>query len=58
VRGERDEASTQLERSRAKLANEGFRAKAAPAVVDQERERAERLTQQLAELEAQLDELG
>ena len=58
VRGERDEAAAQLERSRAKLANEGFLAKAAPEVVAQERERAERLTLQLAELDAQLAELG
>jgi valyl-tRNA synthetase len=58
VRRERDEATAQLERSRAKLANEGFRAKAAPEVVAREQERAERLTQQLAELDAQLAELG
>ncbi len=55
---ERDEASTQLERSRAKLANEGFRAKAAPEVVERERERVERATQRLAELDEQLAELG
>jgi valyl-tRNA synthetase len=55
---ERDEASAQLERSRAKLANEGFRAKAAPEVVEQERERVERATDRLAELDAQLAELG
>jgi valyl-tRNA synthetase len=58
VRRERDEAAGQLERSRAKLANEGFRAKAAPEVVAQEQERAERLAQQLADLESQLAELG
>jgi valyl-tRNA synthetase len=55
---DRDEASAQLERSRAKLANEGFRAKAAPEVVEQERERVERATDRLAELDAQLAELG
>jgi valyl-tRNA synthetase len=58
VRRERDEAAAHLERSRTKLANEGFRAKAAPDVVELERERAERLAQQLAELDSQLAELG
>jgi valyl-tRNA synthetase len=58
VRRERDEAASLLGRSQAKLANEGFRAKAAAEVVAQERERVERLTQQLAELESQLAELG
>jgi valyl-tRNA synthetase len=58
LRRERDDASAQLERSRTKLANEGFRAKAAPEVVAQEQDRSQRLTQQLAELESQLAELG
>jgi valyl-tRNA synthetase len=54
----RDEATANLERSRGKLANEGFRSKAAPEVVQQERERVERMTQQVADLDAQLAELA
>jgi valyl-tRNA synthetase len=55
---ERDEATAALERSRKKLANEGFRSKAAPEIVRQEQERVERMTQQVADLDAQLAELG
>jgi valyl-tRNA synthetase len=47
---QRDEIATLLTRSTAKLANEGFLAKAADDVVTSEREKQAKLTQQLAEL--------
>jgi valyl-tRNA synthetase len=47
-----------LTRAAKKLANEGFLAKAAPEVVTQEREKHDRLVTQLAEVDAQLAELG
>jgi valyl-tRNA synthetase len=54
-RGEIDGA---LAKTAKKLANEGFLAKAAPEVVAQEREKHDRLVTQLAEVDAQLAELG
>jgi valyl-tRNA synthetase len=55
---QRAKVNEQLERATAKLANEGFRAKAAAEVVAAEEERRDRLTQQLAEIDGQLHELG
>ena len=55
---QRDEIATLLARSTAKLANEGFLAKAADDVVASEREKQAKLTQQLDEIVAQLAELG
>jgi len=55
---QRDELTTLLGRAGAKLRNEGFLAKAADDVVAAEREKHARLTQQLAEIEGHLDELG
>jgi valyl-tRNA synthetase len=55
---QRDEVATLLARTTAKLANEGFLAKAADDVVASEREKLVRLTQQLTEIESQLAELG
>ena len=46
-----------LARSTAKLANQGFLAKAADEVVASEREKQTKLTQQLDEIVAQLAEL-
>ena len=54
---DRTEASRLLERSRAKLENEGFRSKADPGVVSAEREKAEIAERRLAEIDAQLAEL-
>jgi valyl-tRNA synthetase len=53
----RNEVDTQLRRSEAKLANDGFRSKASPDVVEQEEAKHERLRTQLAELESRLVEL-
>ena len=55
---QRDEIATLLARSTAKLANEGFLAKAADDVVAAEREKQAKLTQQHDEIVAQLAELG
>ena len=55
---QRDETATQLARSTAKLANEGFLAKAADDVVAAEREKRSKLAQQHDEIVTQLTELG
>ena len=55
---QRDEIAALLARSTAKLANQGFLAKAADDVVASEREKQAKLTQQLDEIVAQLAELG
>ena len=55
---QRDDVADSLERSTRKLANEGFLAKAATEVVDQERSKHDRLSVQLAEIDEQLAELG
>jgi valyl-tRNA synthetase len=55
---QRDEIAALLARSTAKLANQGFLAKAADDVVASEREKQTKLTQQLDEIVAQLTELG
>ena len=52
------ELEATLTRAAKKLANEGFLAKAAPEVVAHEREKHDRLVSQLAEVDAQLAELG
>ena len=52
------DVDTQLQRSQAKLANEGFVSKAAPEIVAGEREKLEHLRQQRGETEAHLLELG
>ena len=52
------ELEATLTRAAKKLANEGFLAKAAPEVVAQEREKHDRLVSQIAEVDAQLAELG
>ena len=54
---QRDEIAALLARSTAKLANQGFLAKAADDVVASEREKQTKLTQQLDEIVAQLAEL-
>jgi valyl-tRNA synthetase len=54
---QRDEISSQLERTTAKLSNAGFLAKAAPEIVAQEQEKRARLAQQTDEIEAALAEL-
>ena len=55
---QRADLEATLGRAAKKLANEGFLAKAAPDVVAQEREKHDRLVSQLAEVDAQLAELG
>jgi valyl-tRNA synthetase len=55
---QRADLEATLARASKKLANEGFLAKAAPEVVAQEREKHDRLVTQLAEVDAQLAELG
>ncbi|MGZ5317909.1 MAG: valine--tRNA ligase [Actinomycetota bacterium] len=55
---QRGDLDATLARASKKLANEGFLAKAAPEVVAQEREKHDRLVSQLAEVDAQLAELG
>ena len=55
---QRADLEATLARASKKLANEGFLAKAAPEVVAQEREKHDRLVAQLAEVDAQLAELG
>ncbi|MGH2596358.1 MAG: valine--tRNA ligase [Actinomycetota bacterium] len=55
---QRDDIGAQLTRTQAKLENQGFLAKAAAEVVEQEREKQARLTQQLAEIDGHLVELG
>jgi valyl-tRNA synthetase len=52
------ELDSQLQRSQAKLVNEGFVAKAAPEVVAEEREKAGRLADEQRGVRAQLLELG
>ncbi len=54
----RAELATDAERSAKKLANEGFTSKAAAEVVTQEREKQDRLQRRLAEIDAQLADLG
>ncbi len=54
---QRDGVDRDLARSAGKLANDGFRAKADAEVVEAERAKHERLTAQLAEIDAQLAEL-
>jgi valyl-tRNA synthetase len=54
----RDEVDAALERSRRKLANEGFRSKAAPEVVAGEEGKAASLEAQLAAIDAELAEHG
>jgi valyl-tRNA synthetase len=53
-----EEVDAEAVRRSAKLAGEGFLAKAPPAVVDKERERLAALKEESAALAAQLDELG
>ena len=55
---QRDELDVDLQRARAKLENQGFLTKASPEVVAQERSKADRLAEQRAEVDAQLDELS
>ncbi len=55
---ERDDLAGHIERLAAKLANEGFVAKAPPAVVESERARLEELRGKLAAIEANLAEIG
>ncbi len=55
---QRTELAADLVRVRGKLANDGFVAKAPPEVVAGEREKAARMEQQLADVDAQLAELG
>ncbi len=55
---QRGELDGTLAKTAKKLANEGFLTKAAPEVVDQERAKHDRLVTQLAEVDAQLAELG
>jgi valyl-tRNA synthetase len=55
---QRDDVAAQLTRASAKLQNQGFLSKADDDVVGSEREKHAKLTQQLAEIEAHLGELG
>ncbi len=55
---ERDEAAAALQRLEAKLANEGFVAKAKPEVIETERARQTELKDKLAAIERNLGELG
>jgi valyl-tRNA synthetase len=57
LRKERGETEETLRRSRGKLANEGFRSKAAPGIVITEQEKVDRAELRLAELDARLHEL-
>jgi valyl-tRNA synthetase len=52
------EVESQLERTERKLANEGFTSKAAPSIVDGERDKAGRLAEERARLREQLEELA
>ena len=54
----RDEVASALERSRRKLANEGFRSKAAPDIVAAEEGKAASLDAQLAAIDAELADHG
>lgn len=54
----RDEVASALERSRRKLANEGFRSKAAPDIVAAEEGKAASLEAQLAAIDAELADHG
>jgi valyl-tRNA synthetase len=58
LRKQLDEVAALLKRSDGKLANDGFTRKAAPEVVEEEREKAERLRRQRDEIDGQLAELG
>jgi valyl-tRNA synthetase len=58
LRKQHDDVESVLGRSAGKLANEGFTSKAAPEIVEEERQKHDRLTGQLAEIDAQLAELG
>jgi valyl-tRNA synthetase len=55
---ERDESAAALQRLEAKLANEGFIAKAKPEVIETERARLVELREKLAAIERNLAELG
>jgi valyl-tRNA synthetase len=55
---ERERISSQLEAVKAKLANEGFVARAPEAVIQKEREKQENYRSQLDKLEATLKELA
>jgi valyl-tRNA synthetase len=55
---QRDDVASLLSRATAKLENQGFLSKAADEVVASEREKHAKLTQQLAEIEGHLGELG
>ncbi|MBI5863569.1 MAG: hypothetical protein HZB38_03490 [Planctomycetes bacterium] len=55
---ERDEASAALQRLDAKLANQGFVAKAKPEVIEAERARQSELKEKLAAIKRNLAELG
>ncbi len=57
LRKQRDEIDIQLQRTSAKLQNEGFLAKAAADVVAKEQEKRQRLLRQLEALDGQLGEL-
>jgi valyl-tRNA synthetase len=57
LQSERADATRTLERSRGKLANEGFLSKAAPAIVSAERDRAAQAERRLDDIDAQLAEL-
>jgi len=54
---QRDEVGVQLGRTRAKLANPGFLAKAAPDIVEKETEKRDRLEKRFSEIDGQLREL-
>jgi valyl-tRNA synthetase len=58
LRKQLDEVDVALTRAAGKLANEGFTRKAAPAVVEEERQKHDRLQRQRAEIDGQLAELG
>ena len=58
LRKQREELEAGRTRSAGKLANEGFSKKAAPEIVEQERQKHDRLVTQLAEIDGQLAELG
>jgi valyl-tRNA synthetase len=58
LRRDLDQLEGDLRRSEGKLANEGFATKASPSVVEAEREKADRLSQQRERIRAQIAELG
>jgi valyl-tRNA synthetase len=55
---QRQDLEVTAKRSAGKLANEGFTSKAAPEIVEQERQKHDRLLVQMAEIDGQLAELG